>query len=87
MASASLVCTISSDDSDNSNNISDDSDSDMEIITDIDPKVKPRWKLAEKKPGQKPASKRDESDPDDGNEYDPATCGAFAYLGYHCENV
>ena len=87
MAFASLVHTVSSNDSNTSNNISDDSDSDMEIIIDIDPKVKPRWKLAGKKPGQKPASKRDESDPDNGNEYNLATCGAFAHLGYHCKNV
>ena len=86
-AFASLVRAVSSDESNNSDNISDDSDSDMEIITDIDPKVKPGRKPAGKKPGRKPASKRDESDPDTSDEYDPATCGAFAYLGYYCENV
>jgi Fungal Zn(2)-Cys(6) binuclear cluster domain len=89
MAFASLVCTVSSNDSDNSNMISDDSeDSDMEIV--IDPKVKPGRKPTGQKPvGRKLSSSKrvegDESDPDNGDEYDPATCGVFAYLGYYCE--
>jgi len=87
-AFASLVRAISSNDSDNSNVNSDDSDSDMEII--IDPKVKPGQKPTGQKPvGQKPSSSKrvegDESDPDNGDEYNPVTCGAFAYLGYYCK--
>ena len=80
-AFASLVRAVSSNDSDNGSGISDDSDSDMEIVTDIDPKVKPGRNPTGKKPGRKPlssSSKKDESDLDNGDEYDPATCGAFA---------
>jgi hypothetical protein len=84
MAFASLVHAVSSNDSDNSDNISDDSD-DMEIITDIAPKMKPGRKPVGRKPSSSKRVKGDESDPDNSDEYDLATCSAFAH--YYSENV